>query len=385
MLKLTLHYRFGHLKILSEYGKRFSILKTPKCALARRFDNRPKVIRMEMKTETEIKMKILLKNISDTELLSKTKKLVMKERELIGEIIVHLAEIETRKLYCDLKYHSLYDYCTEELGYTSDQAYRRISAMRLSKQLPQVKEKLENGTISLSSANLLSVLIKDSKMEKAEQVEVLNLIEGKSKRETAALIENIRSEKQLPTPAKKKTVIKQTEGAEDIRLSVSISKETLAKIEQVRNLYSKKSSGNQPLDLDKVLDMMAQAALEKHKEELAPKRELKKKNNKEESKEINRKSRYISKQTKYYVYKKADGRCELCGSTKNLQYDHLNPHAKGGSSEESNIRLLCSNCNLRAGILEFGVKKMRRESGANITNKKEFVLGRNERHKDLLA
>ncbi len=302
-------------------------------------------------------MKILLKNISDKELLLETKKLVFKERELIGEIIAHLAEIETRKLYSDLKYQSLYDYCTEELGYSNDQAYRRISAMRLSKQLPQVKGKLENGTISLSSANMLSVLINDSKMEKIEQIEVLNLIEGKSKSETAALIGNIRSEKQLPSPVKKKTIVKQAEGSNDIRLSVSISKETLAKIEQVKNLYSKKNNDSQPLDLDQVLDMMAQAALEKYEDELAPKREAKKtKNN-----ETKQKSRYISKQTKYRVYKKASGKCEICGSTKNLQYDHHTPHAKGGSNEEANIRLLCSNCNLRQGVLIFGTGAMKRE------------------------
>jgi len=120
------------------------------------------------------------------------------------------------------------------------QAYRRISAMKLSKQLPQIKAKLEDGSISLSSANMFSTLIKDSKMEKSEQVEVLSLIEGKSKNETAILLDDIRDKKQLPPPAKKRVVVKQTEGSRDVRLSVSISKETLAKIEQIRNLYSKK-------------------------------------------------------------------------------------------------------------------------------------------------
>jgi len=141
------------------------------------------------------------------------------------------------------------------------QAYRRISAMRLTKQLPQIKAKIEDGSISLSSANMFSTLIKDSKMEKSEQVEVLSLIDGKSKSETATLLDDIRSKKLLPPPAKKKTIVKQSDGGKDVRLSVSISKETLAKIEQVRDLYSKKSSGDQPLDLDKVLDMMAQVAL----------------------------------------------------------------------------------------------------------------------------
>ncbi|GEM_PF-772574 len=334
------------------YDKRFSILKTPKSATVRCFGH--------LLHKEKDKMKTLLKNISDTELLSKTKNLVLKERELIGDIIAHLAEIETRKLYCDQKYHSLYDYCTEELGYTNDQAYRRISAMKLSKQLPQVKEKLENGSISLSSANMFSTLIKDAKMEKSEQVKVLNLIEGKSKSETVTLFDHIRSAKQLPPPAKKRVVVKQTEGSKDVRLSVSISKETLAKIEQVKSLYAKKNRSGESLDLDKVLDIMAQAALEKYEERIAPKQEARK--IKSENLKTKRKGRYISKQTKYIVYKKASGKCELCGSIKNLQYDHSVPHAKGGGNEQSNIRLLCSNCNLRQGVLIFGTSAMKRES-----------------------
>jgi 5-methylcytosine-specific restriction endonuclease McrA len=114
---------------------------------------------------------------------------------------------------------------------------------------------------------------------------------------------------------------------------------------------------------------MAQLALEKYEEDLAPKRNLKK-NNEDEREEVKQQSRYINKQTKYNVYKNANGKCQLCGSTKNLQYDHLNPHAKGGNNKQSNLRLLCSNCNLRAGILEFGTRKMRRESGARATNEK---------------
>jgi|GEM_PF-3671588 len=52
----------------------------------------------------------------------------------------------------------------------------------------------------------------------------------------------------------------------------------------VVGLYSKKNSGAQALDLDEILDMMAQFALEKHEEELAPKRELKKNNKKNNDK-----------------------------------------------------------------------------------------------------
>ena len=36
--------------------------------------------------------------------------------------------------------------------------------------------------------------------------------------------------------------------------------------------------------------------------------------------------------------------CIRCGSTKNLEEDHIIPKSKGGSDEESNKRILCQGC-----------------------------------------
>jgi hypothetical protein len=42
------------------------------------------------------------------------------------------------------------------------------------------------------------------------------------------------------------------------------------------------------------------------------------------------------------------GQCVLCGSTKNLHFDHDIPFSKGGSSlTAANVRLLCAKCNLQ--------------------------------------
>jgi 5-methylcytosine-specific restriction endonuclease McrA len=42
------------------------------------------------------------------------------------------------------------------------------------------------------------------------------------------------------------------------------------------------------------------------------------------------------------------GQCVLCGSTKNLYFDHDIPFSKGGSSlAAANVRLLCAKCNLQ--------------------------------------
>lgn len=58
-------------------------------------------------------------------------------------------------------------------------------------------------------------------------------------------------------------------------------------------------------------------------------------------------TRLISSEVKKEVWKRDDGKCVICGSTKNLHFDHDLPFSKGGTSLTSkNIRLLCAKCNL---------------------------------------
>jgi len=59
--------------------------------------------------------------------------------------------------------------------------------------------------------------------------------------------------------------------------------------------------------------------------------------------------RYISKDTKDYVYKRDKGRCRQCRSRKNLEYDHIKPYSKGGKNIPDNIQLLCRKCNRSKG------------------------------------
>lgn len=58
-------------------------------------------------------------------------------------------------------------------------------------------------------------------------------------------------------------------------------------------------------------------------------------------------TRLISSEIKKEVWKRDNGRCVICESTKNLHFDHDLPFSKGGTSlTAKNIRLLCAKCNL---------------------------------------
>lgn len=58
-------------------------------------------------------------------------------------------------------------------------------------------------------------------------------------------------------------------------------------------------------------------------------------------------TRLISSEIKKEVWKRDKGKCVICGSIKNLHFDHDLPFSKGGTSlTVKNIRLLCARCNL---------------------------------------
>jgi hypothetical protein len=57
-------------------------------------------------------------------------------------------------------------------------------------------------------------------------------------------------------------------------------------------------------------------------------------------------SRTIPEDVKKAVSVRDGGKCRVCGSTYDLQYDHIIPHSLGGSSDDvDNIQLLCGRCN----------------------------------------
>ena len=69
-----------------------------------------------------------------------------------------------------------------------------------------------------------------------------------------------------------------------------------------------------------------------------------------ETKELRNISRHIPRPVQFRVLKRENQICSDCGKSvqdDDIHFDHIIPHSKGGSSDEHNIRLLCSACNIR--------------------------------------
>ena len=90
--------------------------------------------------------------LSDRALLRATRTLVSHERHLQGAVIDHLGEIEARRLYLLRGCSSLFDYAVRELGYSDGAAGRRIGAVRRCADQPDARERLRDGSLTLSAA-----------------------------------------------------------------------------------------------------------------------------------------------------------------------------------------------------------------------------------------
>ena len=90
--------------------------------------------------------------LSDDRLLERTKELSGIEHHLEVVVIDHLREIQKRRLYLRRGFSILFDYAVRELGYSDAAAWRRIKAMRLCADVDGVRERLQNGSMTLNAA-----------------------------------------------------------------------------------------------------------------------------------------------------------------------------------------------------------------------------------------
>jgi hypothetical protein len=305
-----------------------------------------------------------LRNLNDKDLLNQIKNFVQSERDTIVKILHHLREIERRKLYSDLGFKSLFDYAINDLKYSEGQACRRIQAMRLMKDLPEVEEKIANGELSLSNVQQAQSFFREAQnneptrvIDKAEKLDVLARLENKSVRE--AQKELLKLQPDAALPKERERVI--TETTSEVRFLLSDNLKT--KLEAVRSLLGPKGAAMTYAELfDAMSDLSLNALKAKHfgRKRAESKEKQASVSASEETKvttsvpptsavehsKTSPNSRYISKRDR--------GCCVNCGGSRNLNYDHIMPVALGGKSEAENLRLLCFHCNQRASIKIFG-------------------------------
>lgn len=273
-----------------------------------------------------------LSQLSDQNLLQQTLNLVRKEKELLSEILSHLQEVQRRRLFCELGCGSLFQYCVKHLGYSEDQAYRRINALKLIKQMPEVHAQIAKGELTLSSLAVAQSLFKAD--EKVNKKEVLAAIKNKSKRE---------AEKVMKTFSPKAPDYKR-----EIHLSLSHAQGEKWEAVKAKLAHCNLSEGE---ILERLCDLFLPPTPAPRAPRPAPPRSFA---------TSPRPKASLSRPNRRELFQKAQQKCTNCNSTYALEIDHRIPKSLGGSNHSSNLRVLCRSCNQRAAIQLLGIGKMQK-------------------------
>jgi hypothetical protein len=307
-----------------------------------------------------------LKKLSNQDLHEATVNVFKQERSVGVVMIHHLKENDRRRLWAQMGYSSLFEYCTKLLGYSESQAYRRISALKLIREVPQVEEKILTGELNLTTiAQAQTFFSQEAKVQKRkidadEKLSVLETIANKTQKETAIELAKLNPEilkRDRETPI----------GENQTYIQYTSDNELKRKLSRLRELLGHQISpgGSHSELLHKISDI----ALEKLEPKLPKvKRDASSNRLSIAPKLPVRRRKYISVETKRTVWHRDGGRCTYrdpfngmrCACRSPLEFDHLIPIAKGGDNSVENLRLLCRAHNQLAAIQEFGADKMRR-------------------------
>ncbi len=345
-----------------------------------------------------------LKSLSDSQLLEATKTLVAREREAMTAILWHLEEIERRRLFSDLGCSSLYAYAVEVLGYSEDQAYRRISAMRLLRTMPELEDKIQSGRLSVSNLSLAQTVIrreaKATPLTKQKKHELVARLENKTSREAQVIALEYSSTPSTLTPDRERPVSEQL-----VEFKFTVSKSTLEKINRLKGLRAHRTPhlstselleelcdlalknwdpGVRGAEIEEVTTVDIETRENKSRAaedrkmatapvEATPTVEAKPSKMRKFERTTKLSSRHIPVRTVRQIWQRDRSECKICSSQYALQIDHIYPWAWGGRNDQGNLQLTCRTCNQRQAIKKMGMNKMaryleNRKAGAEAKN-----------------
>jgi len=105
--------------------------------------------------------------MKDAELVAALPLLVQRENEHKADLLAHLAELDERRLYLELGFRSMWEYCTVALEFCETTAWRRYTAARVCRRFPAAFELVARGELQLS---VLAALAKHLTADNANEL-----------------------------------------------------------------------------------------------------------------------------------------------------------------------------------------------------------------------
>jgi hypothetical protein len=362
-----------------------------------------------------------LTHVSDPVLLRDLTEMVAHDRLTTATVLAHIAEVDARRLYVAAGYPSMFVYCVDELHMSEGEAYRRIHAARAAREFPALFAALEDGRLHLAAVSLLAphlsrenadeLILAAAHRRKSEVEELLarlctppelpastrcvpattykrsqlipGQVAGESARssdmfemapgavgsESAAAVGTF--DELAPGQAEEAEATSPQPSPECFRFHLTITKGTRDKLRYAQGLLSHTiPSGDEAQVIDRALDALI-ARLERQKFAAitrGPRQHRKTLEGRAPEMRPAPGGRYVPAKVRRAVWERDQGQCTFvgargarCKERRFLEFDHIDPVARGGRATVDRMRLRCRAHNQYEAERMFGADFMKRK------------------------
>ena len=321
--------------------------------------------------------------LSDAELVAAVKALAASERHAV-QLVVHLAEMDARRLYLGEGCSSLFTYCTQVLHLSEHAAYAGIEAARAARRFPALLEAVASGALHLTAVNLIAPHLTADNVER-----LIAAATHKTKRDVEEVVAALRPQSPVPSSVRKLPQMQgrspqaatvhaalpvrhgeagasraavpmgETSGAVEVQCAVQAAppaairplapEQYLVKFTASRAMHEKLREAQGLLrhqlpsgDLAEVFDraltlLLTELRKTRHAATSRPR----------SSHRSSNLGRYVAANVKREVWARDGGQCAFVGSAGRctergfLEYHHVMPFADGGKTDACNLQLRC--------------------------------------------
>ena len=305
--------------------------------------------------------------LSDSALIQQLQQSFARDRTSTALLLADIAEVDARKLYLPAGYSSMHAYCVEGFGLTRDSAYKRIQAARAAREYPELFECVADGRLNLSGVCLLAPhltpenaadLVSAAAGESKSGIEALIVARFPRSEEmpiveTFTVVDPQLAPGQVAPPRSSVAPI----AAQRFAFKVVLSQDAHDLLTQAQSLLSHQiPSGDLSMVFRRVLEI-AVKQLEKQKFGATDRPHIP---------AASPNPRYVPRHVKRTVWKRDRGQCTFvssdghrCSEKARLEFDHIEPVARGGQATVNGIRLRCRAHNQYAAECAFGTDFMK--------------------------
>jgi hypothetical protein len=335
-------------------------------------------------------------SLTDDELLHRLSEIVHRARRIEADLVAHIGEVDSRRLYAREACSSMFTYCTEVLHLSEHEAYERITAARVSRRYPLLLEMLREGRLHLSGIGKLAPHLTDENYES-----LLVRAAHKTKRQIEEILAEL-----SPKPDVPPVVRKLPERAPQIspvlgelgpdRVKVSYTPEpspppappparpVLQPLAPSRYKVQFTASGELREKLERLQALMRtdlaqaiEAAVTEKLERLEARRFGKTSAPRKDLEEVDSSpdSRYVPAPIRRAVSERDGDRCTFidasgrrCTAREGLEFHHRSPYGRDGDHSVENLCLMCHAHNLYLAERDYGKDMINRyrRSGSSV-------------------